>query len=541
MKKRIKNQNISFYQDLMKKALTGEITKEQAIAKIEPGSFLNLFQKKLVFKNKPRNVLVGVSLSPGLAVGQLVIDPNRVKNEKNAILIKEEIFQQDFQAVGQAAGLVILKGGATSPGILMAKSLGIPAIIVQEKFVIDQTKRQLRVKGKTIKPGKGVVLDAQQGILAQGQATISQSAPTKLIEQITNFIQSLPNNVLAFAGNPKKVKQANQNGFGVAIRSEELLTSSYQALSLFQRTVLAISQKQKTKYLKTLLNIQVKQYEKIFSANQDQPIIIRLLDPPFSEFFPSTEELLTKIIKLKEELQRTKGKKNQFLVSKQLKNTKQLLSKVEELAETTPMLGHRGCRLAITNPELYQTQVEAIFRAQAFVLKKGIKCLPNLSIPMVVDPKEVTIVKRIITKTAKKVAKATRITLTYKVGVAIETPRAVSLAKSLAKQVDFFSFGTNDLTQLVLGLSRTDKNDFLIDYQKAGIIESNPFTSLDPQVVEYINQTVTKALSVKKNFYFFLALKNISDVVVAKGIIKNKGYIVCPSSLAPAVKLAMSK
>ena len=215
------------------------------------------------------------------------------------------------------------------------------------------------------------------------------------------------------------------------------------------------------------------------------------------------------------------------------------MSQVRSFNEDNKMLGHRGCRFAITHPDLYQSQVAAIFQALAKTIKKKIKCCPNISIPMVIDPQEVKIIKKLMKEAEVAVEKQYKVKLTYKLGVAIETPRAVALAEQLAVEVDFFSFGTNDLTQLVMGISRTDYNSFLPQYRKQHILKNNPFDNIDSVVADLITQAVEAAIKKNNRIFFFNAIKDFREAKMVDKILRHRGYIVCHPSLAPVVKLLL--
>lgn len=528
----------SRYENALLKLKQGKLTEKQALKNIKPTEFLKLLQPQLAFTKSPSTSVAGVAVSPGLAVGKTSFT---AKTKDKFILIKEKITQRDYLAIKKAEGIIVIRGGATSPGILMARSLGVPVIVIGDsRGFVDKINNRLVVGKKVINQGETVAVDGYQGKLTVGEAKIFKPifelTASRIIKLINKFGQ---NNILSFIPSVEQAAAVNKKGFGLAIRSEDLVATVPKMLELFQNYILTTDKKNKKVYLKKLTELQVKQYSEIFQSNKNQPIIIRLFDPPFSEFFPSVEDLFIDLLKFKELLSKTNNPTEQSLIERKIKETERLLSQVRSFNEDNKMLGHRGCRFAITHPDLYQSQVAAIFQALAKTIKKKIKCCPNISIPMVIDPQEVNIIKKLIKKEEAAVEKQYKVKLTYKLGVAIETPRAVALAEQLAVEVDFFSFGTNDLTQLVMGISRTDYNSFLPQYKKQRILKNNPFDNIDPVVADLIIQAVEAAIKKNDRIFFFNAIKDFREARMVDRILKHRGYIVCHPSLAPIIKLSL--
>ena len=516
----------------------GKLTVKQALKNIKPAEFLELLKPQLAFTKSPSTFVIGVAVSPGLAVGKTSFT---AKTKEKCILIKEKITQRDYLAIKKASGIIVIRGGVTSPGVLMARSLGVPVIVIGDsRGFIDKINNRLVVGKKVINQGETVAVDGYQGKLTVGEAKIfkpiSELTASRIIKLINKFGR---NNILSFIPSVEKAVAVNKKGFGLAIRSEDLIATVPKMLEQFQNYILVADKKKKKDHLEKLTALQVNQYKEIFQSNKNQPIIIRLFDPPFSEFFPSVEDLFIDLLKFKESLIKTNNSDKKSRFDQKIKETEILLSQVRSFNEDNKMLGHRGCRFAITHPDLYQSQVAAIFQALAKTIKKKIRCCPNISIPMVIDPQEVKIIKKLMKEAEVAVEKQYKVKLTYKLGVAIETPRAVALAEQLAVEVDFFSFGTNDLTQLVMGISRTDYNSFLPQYRKQHILKNNPFDNIDSVVADLITQAVEAAIKKNNRIFFFNAIKDFREAKMVDKILRHRGYIVCHPSLAPIVKLSL--
>lgn len=526
------------HQNILLTLKRGGLAAKRSLKNIKPAEFLKLLRPQLVFTQPPFVSVAGTAVSPGLAVGKLSFTA-RLK-EKN-VLVKEKITQRDYAAIQTAAAIITIRAGTTSPGVLMARSLGVPVVVVGgNKTFIDKINNCLVVGNKVINQGETVTVDGYRGKVTAGEAKVFKLIPELTAGRVIKLLNKLgKNNILLFASSVKQALETNNKGFGVAIRSEDLIATVPKMLELFQNYILTADKKKKRNSLKEFAELQTRQYKEIFYSNKNQPIIIRLFDPPFSEFFPSIEELFIDLFELKELLSGTHDSVERLSLGQKIKETETLLSAVRSFDEDNKMLGNRGCRLAITHPDLYQSQINSIFQALAKTIKKKIKCCPNISIPMVIDPQEVRIIKKMIKKAEAIVEKQYRVKLTYNLGAAIETPRAVALAEQLAAEVDFFSFGTNDLTQLVMGISRTDYNSFLSKYRQQHILKDNPFNKIDFVVADFIGQAVEAACKKNSRIFFFMAVNDFREAKMVDKILKHKGYIVCQPSVAPVIKLSL--
>lgn len=540
MKQRSIKTIIAHYQDMMQKIKRGGLTDERAVKDLKPEELQRFLQSEsLSFTQDPEVTAIGVGVSSGLAVGKISFDENPTGR---TILVKEKIGQFDYQLIQRSAGVIIMKGGMTSPGVLIARSLHIPVVALggNDKMSIDKINTRLVIGDKVICQGESAAVDGYRGRVMKGLAKISKPVSEKTTRNIVQLInRTCENNVLSFVSSVRQAVEVNKQGFGLGIRSEDLIASDASMLELFQKYILTVDNEKSLVYLKALARLQREQYQTIFSSNQNQPLIIRLFDPPLSEFFPSVEELVSELFEFKESLNKADSVPEKTLLRRKIDETATILASVRNFSEDNKMLGHRGCRFAITHPDLYRSQINAIFLALADITKRKINCCPNISIPMVIDPREVRIVREMVKKEKESIEKRCRVRLTYNLGVAIETPRAVALAEQLATEVDFFSFGTNDLTQLVMGISRTDSNSFLPMYQQQGILLSNPFDKIDFVVANLISKVIEVASGKNKEIRFFAPVKSLHDAKIISRLIGSRGYTVCNSVLAPVIKLSL--
>lgn len=531
---------IKFYNNL---SSYGRYSKVQLLKKLDLEEIFELSRPHIKYNSSHKLALRGTPGSSGISVGELVFRPLGLGKKKNKILLTKNISQQDFVTIGKAAGIIVINGGPTSPGILLARSLGIPVVIIGREFTINKDMLQSSDNKIIFKQGDSVVLNAINGEIIKAKAKMKKNPMEKILLKLINALNAGPTDesqVLSFAITPEQTKKLKNMGIGLAIRGEEILSHSPQALNLFRKFILEKDEAATQKILEKLLVLQIKYYKSLFLQNAPCPCIIRLFDPPFAEFLPSLEELNSQLYELRLKHVHAKSEKGKNLITARIVKQETLINKIRALTEENKMLGHRGSRIAITNPEIYETQLQAIFTALVELRNEGIDCEPNITIPMIIDPQEAKIIKRLVTTVAKNVYSQRKIKFHYKLGVAIETPRAVFMAKPLARENDFFSFGTNDLTQLITGISRTDYSGFLQQYKDKGILKDNPFLRLDPIVAEFIKQTVRAARSMKK-LDFYLAIHDFRDIKIAKKIFSNNFKIVCPPKIAPIVKLALLK
>jgi pyruvate,orthophosphate dikinase len=398
-------------------------------------------------------------------------------------------------------GILTSRGGMTSHAAVVARGMGTPCVAGAGALDVNEHRRELsvEVKGKklTLKEGDWLSLDGSTGEVFQGQAKTTDADPSSgVFAEFMGWADEFRGSfgVRANADIPRDAQVARKFGAeGIGLCRTEHMFFAADRIPHMQAMILARDEKARRKALAKLLPMQRSDFAGLFKAMDGFPVVIRTLDPPLHEFLPKREDLMVDIAKLPHangQAKKEMAKRYGMAVGDLKKQLPVLLRRVEELHEFNPMLGHRGCRLGITYPEITEMQARAIFEAAAQVAKKGVKVIPEVMIPLIGNVKELENQKAIVVKVAEEVlAKAGLKKLQYYVGTMVEIPRAALTADLVAKEADFFSFGTNDLTQTTMGLSRDDYTKFQKDYEKAKIFDHDPFAVLDQggvgKLVEY--------------------------------------------------------
>jgi pyruvate,orthophosphate dikinase len=490
----------------------GLITKEQAIFRPEPDQLVYFVVPRLDEKDvKVENVLAkGLPASPGGAVGQIAFTAaDAVKmaghgNEKNpVILVRAETSPEDIEGMVSAAGILTSRGGMTSHAAVVTRGMGKSCVAGAQEIDVDEKKREMRVKGQVFHEGDWIALDGSTGRVIKGKVKTVPPDPNdlKLLDKFMSWAEPYRTmKVRANADVPRDALKARELGAeGIGLCRTEHMFFGEEKIKHMRDMILAGNEKDRRAALKKLLPLQRKDFEGVFKAMDGFPVTIRTLDPPLHEFLPSREELMVNIATLPYispsqkkslvEKYRDYGVKGAGDLRKILP---ELLSRVEQLHEVNPMLGHRGCRLGITYPEITEMQARAIFEAAVAVAKNGIKVLPEVMIPLTATVKEMANQAEIVNRVAKEVFKEKGRTVEYMVGTMIELPRAALVADKIAKDAEFFSFGTNDLTQTTWGFSRDDVNKILPTYLADGIIKQDPFAVLDREGVGQLVKMATE-------------------------------------------------
>ena len=479
------------------------ISKEEAVLRVDPAQLDQLLHPVLDPKSKKSLTLLakGLPASPGASVGTIVFTADHaVEQAKKSpvVLVRKETVPDDIHGMEVAKGILTSRGGMTSHAAVVCRGMGTPCVAGAEAFTVDEHKRlvTVAVNGKTVnlKEGDWISLDGTTGEVFAGQANTLDADPSSgilrsFMEWADTFRGSF--GVRANADIPRDAQAARRFGAeGIGLCRTEHMFFAEDRIEHMQAMILARDEKSRRQALKKLLPMQRADFAGLFKAMNGFPVVIRTLDPPLHEFLPKREDLMVDVavlpyadIKKKKELA---AKYVKF--GAEVKNLKtvipELLKRVEELHEFNPMLGHRGCRLGITYPEITEMQARAIFEAAVQVAKKGVKVIPEVMIPLIGGVKELENQKKIVVQVAEEVlAKAGMKKLKYMVGTMIEIPRAALTAGDVAKEAEFFSFGTNDLTQTTMGLSRDDYTKFQPDYQERKIFANDPFAVLDQEGV----------------------------------------------------------
>ena len=491
-------------------ARKGLITKEEAVSRVEPDQLDQILHRMFDPQAKKEVIAKGLPASPGAATGKVVFTADEAEDEANKgekiILVRLETSPEDIHGMVAAEGILTARGGMTSHAAVVARGMGKCCVAGCEAIKVDYNKQLFTVADKVVKKDAYISIDGSSGEVMLGQVPTVDSEVTqvvkgtlpanksnvfKIYEQLMNWADKIKRlGVRANADTPQDAKVARAFGAtGIGLCRTEHMFFGEERLPKVQAMILADSKSEREKALEKLLPYQRQDFKGILKVMDGLPVIIRLLDPPLHEFLPKHEELLVKITKLKD----TGGDKNEIA------KLEKVLVKVTALHEANPMLGHRGCRLGITFPEINRMQARAIFEATCELIKEGFKPFPEVMIPVVSHVNEVKLTKKDIQEVAEEVMKEKNVKMKYMVGTMIELPRAALTADEIAKVAEFFSYGTNDLTQTTFGFSRDDiEGKFLPVYIDKKILEYNPFAVLDRRGVgELVRIGIEKGRSTK--------------------------------------------
>ena len=470
----------------------GLITKEEAIFRVEPNQLYDFLVPRLDEKKTKVEVLAtGLPASPGAAVGQIVFTADEAVQKAGhdkktpVILVRAETTPEDIHGMEVAVGILTSRGGMTSHAAVVTRGMGKCCVAGAGDIRVDEKKREMHVKGQVFKGGDWISLDGTTGRVIKGKlGTLEASPDDPELQTLMGWSEPFRKlKVRANADIPRDAIQARTFGAeGIGLCRTEHMFFGEKKLPHMRAMILASTEKDRRVALKKLLPLQRTDFIGVFKAMDGFPVTIRTLDPPLHEFLPRREDLMVEIAVL----EATKPK------SPKLKDLRTLLRRVEELHEFNPMLGHRGCRLGITYPEITEMQARAIFEAAVEVAKKGVKVYPEVMIPLVATLKEMANQAAIVNRVAQEVFKEKGRTVEYMVGTMIELPRAALVADEIAKEAQFFSFGTNDLTQTTFGFSRDDVNKVLPTYLAEGILKQDPFAVLDREGVGQLVKMATE-------------------------------------------------
>jgi pyruvate,orthophosphate dikinase len=468
----------------------GMITKEEAMLKVEPQQLDTLLHPQFDQKALKEATVIGNGLaaSPGAAYGQAVFTAADAtaweKQGKKVILVRLETSPEDIQGMAAAQGILTVRGGMTSHAAVVARGMGICCVSGCEEIVMGN--KEFTLGGVTYKEGDWISLDGSTGNIYAGKIP---TVPAEISGNFERFMKWADEirvmQIRTNADTPKDAAQALEFGAqGIGLVRTEHMFFEATKLKAIREMILSTTVEQRRAALEKVLPLQQKDFEEIYEAMQGYPVTIRYLDPPLHEFLPTDEK---DIVALDKEMNVTVDKLNEVITS---------------LHEFNPMMGHRGCRLAVTYPEIAEMQTKAVIKAAIATQKRHPEwsLLPEIMIPLIGDVKELKYVKDIVVKTADELIAEEGISLNYQVGTMIEIPRAALLADEIAAEAEFFSFGTNDLTQLAFGFSRDDATKFLNSYYDARIYDQDPFAKLDQKGVGMlVEMAVEKGKSVKPN------------------------------------------
>ena len=511
------------------------ITKEQALLMVDPKQLDQLLHPMFddASLKAAECVAEGLAASPGAATGHIAFTADDVvrmhkDGVEDIVLVRLETSPEDIEGMNLARGVLTLRGGMTSHAAVVARGMGTCCVSGCSGLVIDEEMKTLTLKdGRILKEGDYISLDGSTGKVYAEEVKTVDASITGNFETFMEWADEYRTlEVRTNADTPKDAIQAKKFGAeGIGLCRTEHMFFDEERIFNFRKMITASDIESREAALEKILPYQRDDFEGLFKAMDGKCVIIRFLDPPLHEFLPKTEEEMRPLAD------------SLGITYEALKN------RVESLKEFNPMMGHRGCRLAITYPEIAKMQTRAVIEAAINVKKEGIEVHPEIMIPLVGILKELQFVKKVVDDTAKEVMDKEGVTVDYKVGTMIEIPRAALLADEIAKEAEFFSFGTNDLTQMTFGFSRDDASKYLNDYYQKGILDQDPFAMLDQNGVgKLVDMAVKLGKSVRPDIELGICGEhggdpNTIDFCHRVGL----NYVSCSPFRVPVARLAAAQ
>ena len=454
----------------------GVITKEEAVMRIEPDQLEHLLHRRMDVDVKLQVLAKGLPASPGAASGRIVLSAEEAERLGNlgekVILVRTETTPDDIRGILAAQGILTSRGGMTSHAAVVSRHMGKPAVCGCDALKIDYTQGLVAIEGVEYPQGTIMSIDGSTGRVIKGEVLMVDPELSEGFKEFLGWADEISRlRVMANADSPTEASNARNFGaVGIGLTRTEHMFMDPERIPIVQDMILAQTLEEREDALAKLLPMQEEDFYGILKAMQGFPVTIRLLDPPLHEFLPHSEELVVEITKLR-------MSKND---PESLYEKESLLRNVRALSELNPMLGHRGCRLGVSFPEITVMQARAIFQASARLIKEGHDIHPEVMIPLIMGKEEFVMMRKLVDDTAAEVMQEQNVQIHYQVGTMIEVPRAALLADEIGKVADFFSFGTNDLTQMTMGLSRDDaQGKFLPAYLDKKLMKTDPLVVLD--------------------------------------------------------------
>lgn len=457
----------------------GLIDRETAVERVDPFQLNQILHPMVNGTHEVTVIAKGLPAAPGAAVGKAVFSAERaegwVKAGEKVILVRVETSPEDVAGMHAAQGVLTSRGGLTSHAAVVARGMGKCAVVGCGEIMVDEEQREFRVGNIRIREGDVISLNGNTGEVILGRVKLVQPTLTGEFKQLLEWADEIRTlGVRANADTPKDAQVAREFGAeGIGLVRTEHMFFGEERIPIVREMIMARDLESRKLTLEKLLPMQREDFIGIFQAMAGLPVTIRLLDPPLHEFLPREVEILEELVTLRT------GKGD----PSRIQELEALLAKVKALQEFNPMLGHRGCRLGITYPEIYEMQVRAIFEAACTLAREGIRTEPEVMIPLTGTLAEMHITREMTDRVAAEVMRETGVTVAYAVGTMIEVPRAALIADQIAREAEFFSFGTNDMTQMTYGYSRDDIGKFLPSYMEIGILTADPFSVLDQEGV----------------------------------------------------------
>ncbi len=507
------------------------ISKKEAVIRVDPNSLDTLLHPTLDEKSNINVIAKGLPASPGATSGKVVFSSNEAERlngmMQNTILVRIETSPEDINGMHAAKGILTSRGGMTSHAAVVARGMGRPCVSGSSEIEINYEKKLFKTKGYEIKEGDIITIDGSTGRIILGEVKTVKPEISGDFSKLMSWADSFRKlKIRTNSETPTDTKNAREFGAeGIGLcRTEHMFFEEERILYVIQM-ILYKSKDDRDEALSKLLPHQKNDFIKIFKIMSGLPVTVRLLDPPLHEFLPKNENEIKDIAKSLE------------------LSIKEIEIRIRELHEQNPMLGHRGCRLGISFPEIYEMQCRAIFEALVECKNKKYKSiLPEIMIPLVSTEAEIKIMKNLVIRVAKEVEQEKKIKLNFLVGTMIELPRAAIKAKDIAKHAEFFSFGTNDLTQTTFGISRDDSGKFLNDYIENKIFDIDPFISIDEGVGDLIKIAVQNGKKQNKNIKLGICGEHGGDPKSIDFCSKTGlDYVSCSPYRVPVARLAAAQ
>jgi pyruvate,orthophosphate dikinase len=509
----------------------GILSKEEALLRVSPEDLNQLLHPTLDPKAQKNVIAKGLPASPGAASGIICFNSEcahmRAENGEKVILVRQETSPEDISGMVASEGILTARGGMTSHAAVVARGMGKPCVAGCSEIAISYPNQTLTIKGKVYNDGDPLTIDGGTGEVMEG---IVPTIAAKISDEFASFMRWADEyrklGVRTNADNPEDAKVAldfGAEGIGLC-RTEHMFFDAERILAV-REMIFAQSREEREKALEKLLPFQQKDFEGIFRVMKGKPVNIRLLDPPLHEFLPHSDE---EKVELAEYLNISKD---------------EVESREEKLQEFNPMLGHRGCRLAITYPEIYKMQVKAIALAAVAVSKEGLEVKPEIMIPLVGLASELKVLREEVEEVLKETYASSGVEVATKIGTMIELPRAAITAAQIADHADFFSFGTNDLTQTTFGLSRDDAGKFLTEYKNRDLIARDPFVALDQEGVGFlVSHAVREGRKVNSHMHMGICGEHGGEPSSIEFCHKNGlDYVSCSPFRVPIARLSASQ
>lgn len=464
----------------------GLITKEEAILRIDPKSIDQLLHKTFSKDGlkEAKEIGEGLAASPGAASGKVYFDCKSIKENGGGILVRVETSPEDIEGMNIAEGILTVRGGMTSHAAVVARGMGKCCVCGCSELTINEEKKELESRGVVIKEGEFISLDGSSGKVYLGEVPKSEIELSGAFEKFISWVDEVRTlGIRMNADTPRDCAAGLKFGAeGIGLCRTEHMFFGEERIWAVREMIVSNSRLERDRALAKIYPFQKKDFCDIFELMNGKPVNVRLLDPPLHEFLPKGEADQKKLAELM-------GKP--FNV---------IQERISYLHEVNPMLGHRGCRLAITYPEIYEMQAKAIIEAAIETKEKGIEVNPEIMIPLVVEKNELKYVKERITEAIEEIFAKKKTRIDYKVGTMVEVPRACLTADEIAEEAEFFSFGTNDLTQITFGFSRDDAGKFIKEYVDKGVFEKDPFISIDKNGVgQLMKMAIEKGRKTRPN------------------------------------------